>query len=166
MQSEINWDSSLYQVDIDPEVSFEERVKRTELFWCDPNIEHHFGERIMAIDGGTFHLQCVFFSRHVSTEEAFRILHEEGVKLADPAQLISFAERFPDEQEREAVYVLTPPDWRDKQGVWRSFLLANTMVDKDGVPISHEEKSVLVMANGGTIINPGERILTTFEVLR
>jgi hypothetical protein len=165
MQREIHWEGSMYQVDVD-QIPFEQRIKQTELFWCDPNIEHHFGERIMAIDGGSFHLQCVFFDHHISTEEAYRVLKEEGVSLANPAQLISFAERFPDEQEKEPIYVLTPPDWRDNRGMWRSFILVHTTVDKDGAPICFEPKHLLVMANGGTIINPGERILTTFEVLR
>lgn len=166
MLDEINWESSLYQVDIDPQVPFEKRIERTGLFWSDPNIEHHFGERIMAIDGGTFHLQSVFFNRHVSVEGAYRILKEAEINLANPAQLISFAERFPDEQEKEAIYVLTPPDWRDRHGVWRGFILVHTMFDKDGVPICLEPERLLVMTDGSTIINPGERILTTFEVLR
>lgn len=89
-------------VTVTPELSFEERVARGGYGWRHGDLT----EDLFPITGdraGDLRLKLFHFNRSLSSEEAIRLIEEDGFEPAKTGDVLVFGENFPDVQRRHPV---------------------------------------------------------------
>lgn len=77
--------------------TFEERIKRGKYGWCNSGlIEKHFSVTTEQIGDWEWKLFC--FDQSISSENAIRLIKEDGFALGQIGHILAFGEKYPEEQ--------------------------------------------------------------------
>jgi len=84
---------------IEADLSFEERIKRGHYGWRNSNLtEKRFP--VTAEQVGDWEWKIFHFDRDISSEEAIRLMKEDGYDAGQIGHILVFGEKYPEEQRK------------------------------------------------------------------
>lgn len=124
-----------------PGLSFAERIKRGDYGWANSDLtEKKFP--ITADQVGEWEWKLFHFNRSISSEEAIRLIQEDGFEAGQIGHILTFGEIFPEEQRKCPIiglgsvaktflFRIVPGLWHDDG--WRKLNLDWSDVDWHGL---------------------------------
>ena len=111
---------------VDPDLAFEDRIKRGNYGWRNSDLtEKKFP--VTADQVGEWEWKLFHFNRSISSEEAIRLIQEDGFEPAQIGHILTFGEINPEEQRKYPIIGLgsvarvdlhrhVPALWRGRDG--------------------------------------------------